>query len=110
MKREILSLELFGDRLNAAPFPKGDGGEHERILRTLERAAKGELTPRQKECLRLMYGEGKGVCEIAEILGVKPSTASKHLKRARERLRKVLGYSFPRLEGSGGTGKAISRR
>ena len=100
MKRQILSLDLFGDRLNTSPPSFGDGGEHERLLRALKKVAMGELTERQRECLRLMYAEGKGVCEIADTLGVKPSTVSKHLKKARLRLRRVLGYSFPRLEGS----------
>lgn len=102
MKREVLSLDLFGDRLNPGPLPREDGGEHERLLRTLERAAEGELTPRQIECLRLMYAEGRSVCEIAETLDVKPSTVSRHLKKARARLQKVLEYAFPRLEESDG--------
>lgn len=110
MRRETLSFELFGDRLEAGSFSRGDGGEHERLLRALEKAARGELTARQRECLRRMYAEGRGVCEIAGMLGVRPSTVSKHLKKARERLRKVLGYSFPRLEGSEGAGKTPSRR
>lgn len=110
MKREILSLDVFGDRLNPGPLPREDGGEHARMLRTLARAAKGELTPRQMECLRLRYTEGKSVCEIADVLGVKPSTVSKHLKKARARLERVLGYAFPRLKGSDGSGQKIEER
>lgn len=101
MKRTRLSLDLFGDRLNLGPAPRGDGGEHTRLLRTLERASRGELTERQSECLRMRYAEGKSVSEIAEELGVKPSTVSRHLKKARARLQRVLRYSFPRLGGPG---------
>lgn len=95
-----LSLDLFGDRLLLPPSSDDDGGEHARLLRTLQRAACGELTQRQQECLRMKYGEEKRVRDIADELGVTPSTVSKHLKKARARLRKVLQYSFPRLHDS----------
>lgn len=97
MKRGAdLSLDLFGDRLSL-PAPSGDGGEHRRMLRALREAARGELTERQLECVHLRYGEGRSVKEIAELLGITPPTVSKHLKKARVRLGKVLGYYFPRV-------------
>nr|WP_255575654.1 sigma-70 family RNA polymerase sigma factor [Caproiciproducens faecalis] len=87
---------MFGDRLY---INKGedDGGEHLRIRGTLRRAMEGELTERQRDCLQLRYFEQKSVQEVAEIIGVTPPTVSKHLKKARERLRRVMGYSFSRL-------------
>lgn len=91
-----LSLDLFGDRL-PLPAPSGDGGEHRRMLQTLREAARGELTERQLECVRMRYGEGRSVKEIAALLGITPPTVSKHLKKARARLGKVLGYYFPRI-------------
>ena len=97
MRNTPLSLDLFGDRL-PPPASLNDGGEHSRILRAVMRAAKGELTERQKTCLRLRYGEGRTVCEIAAELGVAPSTVSKHLKKALARIRRVVRYSFARLE------------
>ncbi len=98
MKRGTdLSLELFGDRLPLAARSGDDGGEHRRMLRVLREAERGELTERQRECVRLRYGEGKSVGEVAECLGVTAPTVSKHLKKARARLAKVLGYYFPRV-------------
>jgi len=98
MRRKTdLSLDLFGDRLNLNRQEMGDGGEHRRILRTLQRAMEGELTERQRECVRLRYLEGKSVNEVAAELGVTASTASKHLKKARTRLCSVVSYSFSRL-------------
>ncbi|MBW7572786.1 sigma-70 family RNA polymerase sigma factor [Caproiciproducens faecalis] len=95
-RKSNLSLDLFGDRLY---INKGedDGGEHLRIRGTLRRAMEGELTERQRDCLQLRYFEQKSVQEVAEIIGVTPPTVSKHLKKARERLRRVMGYSFSRL-------------
>ena len=92
-----LSLDLFGDRLNPENG-KGDGGEHRRLLRAMMQAARGELTGRQMECVRLYYREGKGVNEIAAELGITPSTVSRHLKKARARLRTVLLYFYSGLE------------
>ena len=97
----VLSLDLFGDRLLPAWEGEGDGGRHRRMLRALTRAARGELTARQMECLRLRYGEGKGVKEIAEELGVTPPTVSRHLKKARARLRSVMEYFYPDLDQKG---------
>lgn len=92
-----LSLDLFGDRLGPGRGG-GDGGEHRRLLRAVARAARGELTGRQMECVRLHYREGKGVNEIAAQLGLTPSTVSRHLKKARARLRAVLLYFYSGLE------------
>lgn len=97
MKRKAdLSLDLFGDRLN---IQRGldDGGEHRRMLQALRRAMDGELTERQKECIRLRYLEGKSVNDVADSLGITAGTASRHLKKARSRLGTVISYSFTRL-------------
>lgn len=96
-RRPNLSLDLFGDRLDPA-CGRGDGGEHRRLLRAMMQAAQGELTARQMECVRLHYREGKGVNEIAARLGLTPSTVSRHLKKARVRLRTVLLYFYSGLE------------
>lgn len=93
-----LSLDLFGDRLPLPVQAEDDGGEHRRMLRILREAERGELTGRQRECVRLHYGEGKTVGEVAECLGITAPTVSKHLKKARTRLAKVLGYYFPRMQ------------
>lgn len=102
MRRKAnLSLELFGDRFDFNRQGLDDGGEHRRMLRTLRRAMEGELTERQRECVRLRYVEGKSVNEVARELGITAGTASRHLKKARNRLGRVIGYSFPRLTENG---------
>ena len=98
MKRKTnLSLDLFGDRLDIDRYRTDDNGEHEKMLRVLRRAMEGELTERQQECVRLRYFDGKSINEVAAAIGVTPPTASRHLKKARARLGKVMGYSFSRL-------------
>ncbi len=92
-----LSFELFREGPPRRRWG-GDGGEHRRLLRALELAVRCELTARQRECLRLYYQEGETVTRIAERLGVGAPTVSRHLKKARARLRKAAGYCAPRLE------------
>ncbi len=92
-----MSLDLFGDRLDVDRYRTDDNGEREKMLRVLRRAMEGELTERQQACVRLRYFDGKSVNEVAAAIGVTPPTASKHLKKARARLGKVMGYSFSRL-------------
>lgn len=101
-RKSNLSLELFGDRL---PAMQGSGGEpdaeYRKMLRALHAAMEGELTQRQRECIQLRYFEQMRVNEIAGLLGLTPGTVSVHIKKGRERLGKVMRYSFSRLEPSG---------
>ena len=98
-RKSNLSLELFGDRL---PAMQGSGGEpdaeYRKMLRALHAAMEGELTQRQRECIQLRYFEQMRVNEIAGLLGLTPGTVSVHIKKGRERLGKVMRYSFSRLE------------
>lgn len=100
-RKSNLSLELFGDRL---PAMRGGGeadGEYRKMLRALHAAMEGELTQRQRECIQLRYFKQMRVNEIAELLGLTPGTVSVHIKKGRERLGKVMRYSFSRLDPSG---------
>ena len=66
----------------------------ERLRRNLRRAREQELTPRQRRMLELHYDQRLSVTEIARQLGVNPSTVSRTLGRARERLRRYLQYTL----------------
>ena len=56
-------------------------------------AMKEELTDRQRELIELYYLENVNMTEIAQRLGLSPSTVSRTLKRGRGRLRKYLKYN-----------------
>ena len=97
-RRTVLSLDLFGDRLEVPN--RGDGEadmEYRRMLRTLHAAMDGELTDRQRACIHMRYFEGMRVNDVAAALGLTPGTVSKHIKKGRERLGRVMRYSFARL-------------
>ena len=67
----------------------GDNRERiRRLLSNLPLAVQQELTPRQREILRLRFTGGMSVTAIAEKLGLNKSTVSRSLARSMERLYK----------------------
>lgn len=74
---------------------QGDNRERlERLRRNLQKARREELTRRQQEIVRLYYDEGMTVRQIAAEIGRNPSTVSRTLRRAKERLHRCLRYSL----------------
>lgn len=65
-----------------------------RLRRQLRLARERELTPRQSLFLARYFDDGLSMREIAEEAGVDPSTVSRTLRRARERLRRALQYAL----------------
>ena len=73
----------------------GDNRERiRRLLSNLPLAVQQELTPRQREILRLRFTGGMSVTAIAEKLGLNKSTVSRSLARSMERRYKSLRYSL----------------
>lgn len=50
-----------------------------------------ELPPKQRDAVMLVYSEGLGHAEAADVLGCSESTVSWHLHEARKRLKIILG-------------------
>lgn len=65
-----------------------------RLRRQLRLAREQELTPRQRQFLARYFDDGLSMREIAEEMGVDPSTVSRTLRRAKERLRRALQYAL----------------
>lgn len=51
-----------------------------------------DLTPRQYQLLKMRYIQGMSQRQIAETLGVAISTVSRTLKRAEDRIAKIIRY------------------
>lgn len=102
MKRKRLSLDQFTEGLAGIQEYHRQGEstdvEYRRILHTLNRAMEGELTDRQRQCVQLCFFDGLTARQAAQELCIHESTVSRHLKKARQRLGRVLRYSFDRLE------------
>ena len=66
----------------------------ERLRRNLRVARERELTPRQRMVVEMRYDQGLSGREIARRLKVDPSTVSRTLSRAKNRLRQYLRYTI----------------
>lgn len=66
--------------------------EYKQLLRILSKVIVGELTERQQQCIVMRYYKNLTVTEIANQLGIGKSTASRHIKKAKTRLYKILDY------------------
>jgi len=54
------------------------------------RTAMAELSPRQRECLRLQHFEDMKISEIAAVTGIETGSVKQHLFRAATTLRRKL--------------------
>ncbi len=62
------------------------------VCRALHEAVETELTPRQREVIVMRYFEKRSGKEIAEILGLNPSTVCRIRQRAEQRLQHALRF------------------
>ena len=65
-----------------------------RLRRNLRLARERELTPRQQQMVTLYFDHGMSMPQIAQRLGVNPSTVSRTIRRAKEHLYRCLRYGF----------------
>lgn len=64
----------------------------ERMKKLIFTAYDNELTQRQKDCIRMYYINSMSVESIARILGIRPTTVYKHIRKGRSSLRKCTMY------------------
>ena len=67
---------------------------YEKMVNSIKNIIKGELTEKQRSCILLYYGEKIKMKDIANQLGMGISSVSRHIKKAKERLKKTMGYYF----------------
>lgn len=65
-----------------------------RLRRNLRLARERELTPCQRRVVDMHFDQEMSLAEIAKELGVNPSTVTRTLQRATDRLRRYLRYSL----------------
>ena len=65
-----------------------------RLRRNLRLAREQELTPRQQQVVTLYFDRGMTIPQIAQQLGVTPSTVSRTMHRAKEHLYRCLRYGL----------------
>lgn len=99
MKRgtRLISLDIFGDRY---PWEKEvySAGDNSEWIAKMKRAVidimEEELTDCQREVVEEYYFKNRTVTEIAKQKAVNKSTISRHLTRARVKIKKCLQYGF----------------
>lgn len=89
------SSEWIGDMTVWLRENSDDNQERlERLRRNLRQVRERELTPHQRRVLELRYEQGMSGIQIAQQLGISPSTVSRTLSRAKKRLRHYLQYAL----------------
>ena len=64
----------------------------DRMKKLIAVAIDTELTGRQKDCLTMRVYQNMSVEDIAAKLGIRPTTVYKHIKKAKEALKKCRKY------------------
>ena len=65
-----------------------------RLLMNLPLAVEEELTPRQRQIMRMRYSRNMSVTRIAQELGINKATVSRTLSRSTWKLYRSLRYSL----------------
>ncbi|MGN0452861.1 MAG: RNA polymerase sigma factor [Ruminococcus sp.] len=66
--------------------------KRKKMKKILYQALESELTDKQRVCIEEYYLNGKKMREIAEAHSLNPSTVTRHIKRATEKLRHIASY------------------
>ena len=66
--------------------------EKARMKNILKKAIQNELTDNQRICIVEYYLGGKKMKDIADMLSLHPSTVTRHIRKAREKLRHIASY------------------
>ena len=66
--------------------------EHRKLLKIMSKIISSELTDRQKECLVMHYYNNLNICQIAAKLNIDKSTVSRHVSRAKCKIKRILSY------------------
>ena len=67
-------------------------GIRNRMKKLIHICMEDELTDRQKDCLTMRVYQNMSVEDIAAKLGIRPTTVYKHIKKAKEALKKCRKY------------------
>ena len=94
-RNELIAEEVLYDRLSYLAYTSSGSTnvqEKSRMKQVLFRAIRNELSEKQRLCLMEYYINGRKKKEIAAILSLNPSTVTRHIRRAEEKLRHIASY------------------
>ena len=85
----IVSVSEYKNR----QFEKKDRA-YSKMVDSLKNIIQGELTEKQRKCVLMYYGEKRKMKDIAQILGIGIPSVSRHIKKAKLRIKKTMEYYF----------------
>lgn len=99
MRNKILHLDDFTESLaSISKYKKevyqGKDNNYAKMMEALKNIIGGELTEKQKICTMLYYGKKMKMKEISKELGIGISSVSRHIKKAKIRIKKTMDYYF----------------
>jgi len=74
-------------------FEKKDKA-YSKMVDSIKNIMQGELTEKQRTCILMYYGEMMKMKDIANTLGIGVSSVSRHIKKAKLRIKKTMEYYF----------------
>ena len=86
------SLCEYSSYLKYKSVDTGKSEKRRRMEKIISTAIEHELTKRQKDCLHYYYFVGMRVEDIAQMMGLRPTTVYKHLRLAKKALKKCAVY------------------
>lgn len=95
MQHKILSINEDYKNKEAYTnfFSSGTNSDNRNKMKNfLSVAINAELTGRQRQCIKLYYLDGLKMKEIAKYLDIHPSTVSRHMRSAHQKLKGVSKY------------------
>lgn len=99
MRKKSVYLDKFTESLISVSnyrnsLTDNSDKNYEKMVSSIKNIIKGELTEKQRLCVLLYYGEKIKMKDIANKLGIDISSVSRHIKKAKERLKKTMEYYF----------------
>ncbi len=99
MGNKSLHLDEFTESLiSLSNYHKSNFSEkdvkYKKMVSSLRNIIQGELTPKQRMCVLLYYGEKMNMREISIKLGICVSSVSRHIKKGKQRIKKTMEYYF----------------
>ena len=73
-------------------FNSDNSEDRKRMKKIISKAHNEELTEKQKACVVAYYLEGRKMIDIAQDLGVAPSTVTRHIQSGKNRLMNIAKY------------------
>ncbi len=93
----VLSLseqleELYSVSIDGQRYSETNSIDIEKMKGMVLKAMNQALTERQRSCLYMYYFDGMTMKQIAQSLGVHPSTVTRHLQAAMVKLKKLRAF------------------